>query len=162
MSTLRFTANTSKSLVAHFWVHERLRDLSMVSYGQGSDSGVMTGISDRSVMKSGLGDNVGVVMSDNGSSLDLLDNGMTLNRCRYIIGNGFGHMDGSGHLNDPLDMLDHVIGNIVGLLNRDGLVNGVDLLLDLECKQIFTNFSIIKKISSKCNIQTKIGSLNVM
>jgi len=105
----------------------------MVSDGQGSDgSGVMTGISDRSVMKSGLGDNVGVVMSDNGSSLDLLDNGMTLNRCRYIIGNRFGHMDGSGHLNDPLDMFDHVIGNIVGLLNRDGLVNGVDLLLDLD------------------------------
>merc|ERR1712062_128726 len=104
----------------------------MVSYGQGSDSGVMTGISDRSVMKSGLGDNVGVVMSDNGSSLDLLDNGMTLNRCRYIIGNRFGHMDGSGHLNDPLDMLDHVIGNIVGLLNGYGLVNGVDLLLNLD------------------------------
>merc|ERR1712004_773209 len=41
-------------------------------------------------------------------------------------------MDGSGHLNDPLDMFDHVIGNIVGLLNRDGLVNGVDLLLDLD------------------------------
>ena len=144
MSTLRFTANTSKSLVAHFWVHERLRDLSMVSDGQGSETGVMTGISDRSVMKSGLGDNVGVVMSDNGSSLDLLDNGMTLNRCRYIIGNRFGHMDGSGHLNDSLDMLDHVIGNIVGLLNGDGLVNGVDLLLDLECKQIFTYFSMIR------------------
>ena len=160
MSTLRFTANTSKSLVAHFWVHERLRDLSMVSDGQGSDGGgVMTGISDRSVMKSGLGDNVGVVMSDNGSSLDLPDNGMTLNRCRYIIGNRFGHMDGSGHLNDPLDMFDHVIGNIVGLLNGDGLVNGVDLLLDLECKQIFTNF---KKFRQNVRYKTKIGSLNVM
>merc|ERR1712122_250299 len=75
-------------------------------------------------MESGLGDNVGVVVSDNGSSLDLLDDGVTLN--------GSGHMDGSGHLNDSLDVLDHIIGDIVGFLNGDGLVNGVDLLLDLD------------------------------
>merc|ERR1712156_240294 len=86
--------------------------------GQGSD-GMMTGISDGSgMMESGLGDNVGVVVSDNGSSLDLLDDGVTLN--------------GSGHFNDSLDVLDHIIGDIVGFLNGDGLVNGVDLLLDLD------------------------------
>merc|ERR1712029_302783 len=77
-------------------------------------------------MESGLGDNVGVVVSDNGSSLDLLDDGVTLN------GSGLGHMDGSGHLNDSLDVLDHIIGDIVGFLNGDGLVDGVDLLLDLD------------------------------
>ena len=99
--------------------------------GQGSD-GMMTGISDGSGMESGLGDNVGVVVSDNGSSLDLLDDGVTLNGSGHFNGNGFGHMDGSGHLNDSLDVLDHIIGDIVGFLNGDGLVNGVDLLLDLD------------------------------
>ena len=109
--------------------------------GQGSDgmmtgisdgSGMMTGICDGSGMESGLGDNVGVVVSDNGSSLDLLDDGVTLNGSGHFNGNGFGHMDGSGHLNDSLDVLDHIIGDIVGFLNGDGLVNGVDLLLDLD------------------------------
>ena len=100
--------------------------------GISDGSGMMTGISDGSGMESGLGDNVGVVVSDNGSSLDLLDDGVTLNGSGHFNGNGFGHMDGSGHLNDSLDVLDHIIGDIVGFLNGDGLVNGVDLLLDLD------------------------------
>ena len=117
--------------------------------GISDGSGMMTGISDGSGMESGLGDNVGVVVSDNGSSLDLLDDGVTLNGSGHFNGNGFGHMDGSGHLNDSLDVLDHIIGDIVGFLNGDGLVNGVDLLLDLECKQIFTYFSMISCFESK-------------
>ena len=62
--------------------------------------------------------------------MDLLDNGGTDNGGGHFNGDGLGHMDGSGHFNDPFDVFDDVIRDIVGLLDMDGLVDGVDLLLD--------------------------------
>ena len=101
--------------------------------GQGSD-GMMTGISDGSSMmtgisESGLGDNVGVVVSDNGSSLDLLDDGVTLNGSGHFNGNGFGHMVRGGHFDDFLNMYGNIIRNIVWFLNMYGLVDSVDFFL---------------------------------
>lgn len=92
------------------------------------------GIADR---VGGMGDNRGgmgnmVVVPDNGSSLDFLDDGFTGNGVGVRYGNGFGHMVRSGHFYDFLNMYWDIIGNIVWFLNMYGLVDGVDFFLNFD------------------------------
>jgi len=100
-----------------------------VSVGSGSNGG---GVSISSVGNSGLSYDVSVVVSDNGGTLDPLDDGLAGNGVGDLNGDGLGDMDGGGHLDDSLNVFDDIVGNFVGLLNMDGLVDGVDLLLDLD------------------------------
>jgi len=101
------------------------------------------GIADR-VGSMGIADGVGsmgnnggsmgdmVVVPDNGSSLDSLDDGFTSNGNGVRYGNGFGHMVRGGHFDDFLNMYGNIIGNIVWFLNMYGLVDSVDFFLNFD------------------------------
>jgi len=109
----------------------------MSNSGHGGGVGISVGgnggmVSITGVQELGLSDNVGVVVSDNGCALDSLHNRLAGNGVGHLNGDGLGDMDGGGDLDDSLNVFDDVIGGRVGFLDMDGLVDGVDLLLDLD------------------------------
>jgi hypothetical protein len=73
-----------------------------------------------------------VVLPDNGSSLDSLDNGFTSNGNRVRYGIGFGHMVRGWHFDDFLNMFDDIIRNFVWFLNMYGLVDSVNFFLNSD------------------------------
>jgi len=100
----------------------------------GTDGESSMGITDS---RSGMGNNGGgmgnmVVVPDNGSSLDSLDDGFTSNGNGMRYGDRFGHMVRSGHFDDFLDMHGNIIGDIVWFLNMYGLVDSVDFFLNFD------------------------------
>jgi len=97
------------------------------------------GVSSMGIADSGgsVGNNRGgmgnmVVVSDNGSSLDSLDDGFTSNGNGMRYGVRFGHMVRSGHFDDFLDMYGNIIGDIVWFLDMYGLVDSVDFFLNFD------------------------------
>ena len=88
----------------------------LVSDGKGGCASITVRGSCVTSGKDGLSDGLNVVVADDGSSLNVLDDG--------LAGNGGGDLD------DLLDWLDDIIGDIVGPGNIVGLVDNVGLLLD--------------------------------
>ena len=98
--------------------------------GSGVPGGGKGGSGVTGMCQSGGGIGGVVMVPDNGGALDLVDDGLAGNGIGVRHGDGLGHVVGGGNLNNFLDGFDHVIRDIVGFLHMDGLVDGVDLLLD--------------------------------
>jgi hypothetical protein len=111
----------SLSLVAHSF--QNLVD------GDGS-GGSAIGVS--GMGNDGGSDGLNVVVTDDGSSLDTLDDWLTSNWGGDSVWDRLGNMDSGGDLNNLLDWLDDIIGDIVGPGNFVGLVDNVGLLLDSD------------------------------
>jgi len=73
-----------------------------------------------------------VVVTDNGSSLNTLDDWLTGDWGGDSVWDGLGNVDGGGNLNNLFNWLDDIIGDIVGPGNLVGLVDNVGLLLDSD------------------------------
>ena len=78
----------------------------------------------------GGSDGLDVVVPDDGSTLDTLDDGLTGDGGGDGVWDGLGDVDGGGDLNDLLNGLDDIVGDIVGPGDLVGLVDDVGLLLD--------------------------------
>lgn len=94
-------------------------------------SGVVEGGSGVSLSEDGgLGNGLDVVVSDNWGSLNVLDDGLTSNGGWDSVWDWPGNMDWGGDLNNLLDRLDDVIGDIDETGHVVGLLDDVGLLLD--------------------------------
>jgi len=83
-------------------------------------------------MESGSSHMLVMVVSHKRSADGLVDNGFTNDGNGVGHGNGLSHMVRGGHLNNLLHGLDDVIRHVVGHLDMDGLVDGMDLLFDSD------------------------------
>ncbi len=79
----------------------------------------------------GRGDLVGVGVLDEGRGDGLLDDGGALDGIGLGDGHGPHDLVRLGDLDNALDVLDHLVGGIVGPLNGVGLVDGVQLGADV-------------------------------
>lgn len=102
----------------------------LVSDGKGGCASITVRGSCVTSGKDGLSDGLNVVVADDGSSLNVLDDGLAGNGGGDGVWDGPGNVDGGGDLDDLLDWLDDIIGDIVGPGNIVGLVDNVGLLLD--------------------------------
>ena len=103
-----------------------------MSDGKGGSAGITVrgGSISQTFGDDGLGVGLNVVVVNDGSSLNTLDDGLTGDGGWDSVWDGPGNVDGGGDLNDLLDWLDDIIGDIVGPWNLIGLVDNVGLLLD--------------------------------
>jgi len=112
---------------------------SFQNLGDGDSSGGSTvakggscGVSVSGVGEDGGSDGLNVVVTDDGSSLNALDDWLTGDWGGDSVWDGLGNVDSGGDLNNLLDWLDDIIGDIVGPGNLVGLVDNVGLLLDSD------------------------------
>ena len=80
--------------------------------------------------KEGSSHGVNVLVLDDGGTLNTLDDWLANNGGWDGVWDGLGNVDWGGDLNDLLNWLDDIIGNIVRLGDLVGFVDDVGLLLD--------------------------------
>ncbi len=115
--------------------------------GKGSCCGIS------SIGEDGGSDSLDVVVTDNGSSLNTLDNWFTGDWGRDRVWDRLGNMDRGGDLNNLLDWLDDLIGDIIGPGNLIGLVNNVGFLLDSDDGRV----DLSSSTESSWNGNVKVG-----
>ncbi len=97
-----------------------------ITVGKGSCCGIS------SMGNDGGSNGLNVVVTDNGSSLNALDDWLTSNWGGNSIWDRLGNMDSGGDLNNLLNWLNDIIGDIIGPGNLIGLVDNMGLLLDSD------------------------------
>jgi hypothetical protein len=109
------------------------------------------------VGEDGLGHSLDMVVSDDGLSDDALNNGFALDWGWHWVGNSLGNMDWSWDLNDLLNRLDDIIGDIVRLGDVEVLVDNMEFLLDADDGGIHLGGS--SESSGDCHLEVGNGWL---